>query len=302
LNDPRSVQLEIDFRTGLLTAISGEHVDPVAHAACSAINRGRIRGIQKAARTAAPRKSTEDHVWHAAVAARANKLQVPLIPLERFGFKPSDEDFAFGTSPGFPIIGWGAEAHVYCDPIQRCVYKFFHLHLSSALGKKLDFIEEPDGRFRATSVDGNWESTLEKLDLLHDAGGCPTEILGLAESGDYLIAKQPFCRPYEDFQTDLGTAADRLCAVLPRPSLGHGIRVFWLRGRPWCVGDLHDLNIMRLASGEPVIIDALTGPVPEKVLRRFPSIYASLSRARALREGTALPPDELPAGGTDDEL
>ena len=59
---------------------------------------------------------------------------------------------------------------------------------------------------------------------------------------------------------------------------------------------------MRLASGEPVVVDALTGPLPAAVLQACPSICFSLSRAQALRNGSPPPCDELPAGGPNDEL
>ena len=57
---------------------------------------------------------------------------------------------------------------------------------------------------------------------LHEAGACPTEIVGLAESGDHLIAKQPLCGPFDDFEEDRRSAATSIKAVVPKYSIGSG--------------------------------------------------------------------------------
>ena len=54
------------------------------------------------------------------------------------------------------------------------------------------------------------------------------------------------------------------------------------------LSDLHDRNIMRVADGNPTIIDALIGPVPPEALRRLKWLRDAVEDARALRDGRAL--------------
>ena len=302
MNGPATSQLQFDFRTGLPTAFTGELASPAQCQACATLNRSRIRGIKEATKPAPSGEPFEADGWHAAVAAKSIEWGVPLIPLERFGFVPEDDSFAFKASDDLSIIGWGAEAYAYQDARQRCVYKFFHLLPNAALGKRLVLQRESDGHWRAGKIDGNLEVTLEKLAVLHEAGGCPTEIVGLAQTGDFLIVKQPLCQPYTDWAADEAEAVERLKAVSSRPSLGHGIRLFWVNDQLWCVGDLHTGNVMRLATGEPVIIDALIAPVPPVVLQECPSLNNALLRAKALRLGREFPPEDISSGVHDDDL
>lgn len=95
---------------------------------------------------------------------------------------------------------------------------------------------------------------MEKLAVLHEAGACPTEIVGLADSGDYLIAKQPLCRETQGFIEDRKLAAEAMHAILPKFSLGREIRVFWRRDQAWCIRDLHENNVMVGGDGKATII------------------------------------------------
>jgi len=127
-------------------------------------------------------------------------------------------------------IGWGAEASAWRDPETECVYKLFEVHPNSALGKKLFIERHGDGEYRAIHSNASLDDTLEKLALPHEAGACPTEIVGLTETGDYLIAKQPLCAPFADFEEDRRRACDLIRAVTPRYSLGREIHIFWVAG------------------------------------------------------------------------
>ena len=152
--------------------------------------------------------------------------------------------------------------------------------------------QDDEGGFRAIHGDADLDSTMEKLAVLHEAGACPTEIVGLAETGDYLIAKQPLCGPHQDFQQDRKRAAEAIKAVVPKYSLGREIRVFWVRDQAWCIGDLHEGNIMRDAAGQATIIDALICPLPTRMLKLAPHLQTSVMLARALREGRDVPSDD----------
>lgn len=297
MNEPLLLQLELDFRTGRPTAITCGSITPAKRQACTGINRERTRGIKEATRPAPSREPIPVDGWHALVAARAAEWSVPLIPLEALGISFDEDQFI--CSKFLRRLGWGAEAIAWADDENACVYKLFEVHPNSALGKKLRLEKEPDG-FRMTHADADLDTTLEKLCVLHDAGACPTEIVGLAESGDYLIVKQPLCLPLLSFATDRKCAAEKIHAVVPKRSIGREVRVFWLDGQAWCIGDLHENNIMRELDGSPTIIDALICPLQPVYYRQESFLQAAVRRARDLREGRT-PASDDPFEGVSDE-
>lgn len=174
--------------------------------------------------------------------------------------------------------------------------------LTRGLAKMLSVQREGDV-WRAVPMDADLRETMQKLVLLHDAGACPTELVGLSDSGHYLIAKQPLCRAGADFPCERRAAAERMKAEVPAYSPGREIRVFWLDDQPWSLGDLHERNIMFEVDGTPMIIDALIGPIPPLLLRAQQKLLQSVDRARLRRQGQEPPPRE---GGwdacADDEL
>lgn len=200
----------------------------------------------------------------------------------------------------------GAEATAWMDHEHNTVYKLFDLKKKGnegALGKKLRLETEGDDRCRAVHCDAYLSDTMEKLCLLHEVGGCPTEIVGLADTGDYLIAKQPFCEMHGSSLTDdTQKAAQAVRALMPTASVGIPIWVFCgLDGQPWMLGDLHRGNIRRFA-GKPTIIDALVGLIPSAMLEKQPSLQRAARRALIWRETGSLPADDPFAGVPDSEL
>lgn len=298
MNGKHSIQLQLDFRTGLPTAIAGRIVSPEGREACTSLNRERTRGIKEATRPAAPGEPFEVDGWYAFVARKAAQWGVPLIPLSSLGLS-FDKDGYFQSSI-LKRIGWGAEAIAWEDTDNGCVYKLFEVHPNSALGKRLQIEQDDDGNCRATHINADLDTTLEKLGVLHEAGACATEIVGLAASGDYLIVKQPLCIPSINYVEDRRIAAEAMHAIIPRFSLGREIRVFWLRHQPWCIGDLHENNVMRSIEGVPTIIDALICPLPPYLLRSANLLPSSIARAKALRKGEK-PPSDDPFEGIPDE-
>ena len=128
--------------------------------------------------------------------------------------------------------------------------------------------------------------TLTKLITLHDAGGHPTEIVGLSDDGKYLIAKQPLASPFKDFEEDHKAAVQ---ATKDVPLSSQGIRggaiLIWVNEQPWIVSDLHKCNIMRDPDDRPTIIDALTGAVPPLAYDLLRQVREAVQDARDLREG-----------------
>jgi hypothetical protein len=74
---------------------------------------------------------------------------------------------------------------------------------------------------------------------------------------------------------------------------GSDLRVFWLNGRAWLLGDLHRGNIMRDADGNPTVIDALIGSIPLSALEHQPVLSKAIRDARAFREGRELSSQRL---------
>ena len=197
-------------------------------------------------------------------------------------------------------IAEGQEATAWFDPEEACVYKFFDLKAQGALGKKLVFSGDDELPSRVTHSDAFIWDTLEKLCVLHEAGACPTEIVGLSESGDYLVTKQLLCFPFGlSLEDDRLLAVEAVRAVVPTGSYGERVWVFWQNGQAWVLGDLHRGNIRRDRHGTPTIIDALIGPIPVAILRNHSALQRSVDRARKWREGGKLPSDD-PFEGIDD--
>lgn len=285
LNDPQPAQLSIDLRTGRRTAIHSAHSLAEQRSACAALNRIRTRGILEATQLASSGESFSPHDWFTLVAGRSTDRDVPLISLDLLGIH-HDED-GLRSSSLLTALPSGAEAIPYLDKDWDVVYKLFDLRVDGSLGKKLEMLRLAEGEFDLLPRDATLRDTLEKLALLNEAGALPTEIVGLADSGDYLIAKQPLAYPRGDFKEDRRAAISEIRGIMPEFT-GRGLRhtavVLWLENQAWLVGDLHERNIMRDRDGTPTIIDALVGPVPPVAMKELKWLRDAVEDAHALRE------------------
>jgi hypothetical protein len=285
LNDPHSAQLSIDLRTGRRTAINADISCAEQRSACIALNRIRARSILEATQLASSREPLSPHDWFDLVAGRSKERDVPLISLDCFGIH-HDED-GLRSSSILTALPSGAEAIPYFDKEWGVVYKLFDLRVDGSLGKRLELIRLSEGEYDLLPRDATLKDTLEKLAVLNEAGAHPTEIVGLSDSGDYLIAKQPWAYPREDFETDRKIAVSKIQGIIPEftgPGFRHTVVVMWLENRSWLVGDLHERNIMRDQDGTPTIIDALIGPVEPAALNELRWLREATEDAQALRE------------------
>jgi hypothetical protein len=206
-------QLHIDFRTQRPTAI--DFFSPTAdqRAACTALNRERTRAILEADQLASSGEPLSADVWEANVARKSRERDVPLIPLSCLGIH-HDEDGMLGSDFLSPLLS-GAEACPFFDEEWKVVYKLFDLRVDGSLGKKI-VLEEPESeRFEIQLLPARLVDTLEKLSVLNEAGGHPTEIVGLSSNGDFLIAKQPLAFPYKDYQKDREIATKAVGGIVP---------------------------------------------------------------------------------------
>lgn len=283
------VQFQLDFRTGRPTTITGPAVTDSERAACSAINAQRARGIIEVSQLSPSRESLPPDVWATTFIRKTREWDVPLISLYKLGLECDADGFLISREPDkLQPLKSGAEACPYVDKDAGVVYKLFYLRKNGALGMKLSYELNEDGKFEIQLLDAILIDTLHKIIALHDAGAHPTEIVGLSDSGDYLIAKQPLANPFDDFETDQALAIDRIFGV----SLScQGIRgrsvLMWVNDQAWLVSDLHVGNIMRDAENRPTIIDALIGPVPPLAQHQLRTVREAIEDARDLREGRA---------------
>jgi hypothetical protein len=105
------------------------------------------------------------------------------------------------------------------------VFKLFPLHINGGLGKTFEIEADPERSGIVMNVrDAVLAETIEKLIVMHEAGGHPTELVGIDDQGDYLIAKQPLATPYGDLDN------------LREMTIAQIVRRRWSACGPLCVG------------------------------------------------------------------
>ena len=175
--------------------------------------------------------------------------------------------------------------------------KLFNLREGGALGKKISFEPGDHGEYELRHSDAMLVDTLEKIQVLHDMGAHPTEIIGLSDMGDFFIVKQPYAvtqiynsdqRPqgeiYQLYEQDRAQSMAAICGeICHGPGLREAVVVSWLNGHAWLVADLHNRNIMRDQNDAPTIIDALIGPVTPAAYLKLRWLQDQVADAKAWR-------------------
>ena len=312
MNGIASTQFHIDFRTGRETALTGAAFGAGERAACSALNRQRAQGIQEATRSTPSRESLSADVWAALVASRARDWAVPLVSLSGLGLG-LDRD-GMPTSRFLIPLKTGAEASPFADLEWGVVYKLFPLHSNGGLGKTFE-IERDAARtgFSMSVRDAVLAETIEKLMVLHDAGAHPTELVGLDEQGDYLIAKQPLAQSFGDIESERDAtiakidtarpqAIEAMRAVPCKAGFKRPVWIIWCDERAWVLSDLHPGNVMQDANRQPCIIDALLAPVPPGLISTDRLLAEAVADARSWRETGVLPKRKAFEDVNDDDL
>ena len=272
-----------DSLTGVRSAVTSEACDAEVRAACTALNKRRARGILEVSRFTPQRQSTTIDVWTAAFIEEARLWEVPIVPMEALGLQRDEEGFL--ASPLLQALPSGAEAAPYLHREGRVVYKLFDLRAHGGMGKKIVLQRDADGQLQDEIKDAVLQDTVRKLSALNDGGGHPTEIVGIVDSFDHLLVKQPLAFPYEDFAQDRKVAMEQMRCVTPMGgNFRHPLSVFWAQEEPWLIGDLHKGNIMIDAEGHPTIIDALVGYLPPYVLQELRWVGIAADDARLYRE------------------
>lgn len=188
-------------------------------------------------------------------------------------------EFLSGLKP----LKVGSEAAPFHDETQGVVYKRFSVTPEGGMGWKLT-ARKANGVWQVDRNPANLESTAEKLALLHKAGGLATELVGLLNTGA-LLAKQPLAYETEPGMETRANAVAAMKGVQIAHTDFHGLRVLWVDGEPWLMGDLHAANIMRDVHGQDRVIDALVMAVPAQMIADMPEVFRAVKQAREKAEG-----------------
>lgn len=179
----------------------------------------------------------------------------------------------------------GSEAVPLEEDAAGVVYKLFPLLASGSVGLKLAPKNGPDG-WNVDSAPAILLETLEKISLLHDEGAIPSEIVGITTAGDVLVKQSLFTELCWEQKADLLPLRTRAVAAIGGIQFANGtfpdLRAVHYEERPYFMGDLHPGNIMLDAAGNPVVIDALISPVPERMRYDVPAVTRAVRDAEVI--------------------
>ena len=223
-----------------------------------------------------------------------------MVPLEKLGLSIDGDGY---VETEFMIrLTSGAEAAPFLDAENGVVYKLFDLREGGRLGKKLTLDHGPEG-YDLINDDAEIFHTVQKLSVLNDAGGLPTEIVGINTTSEFLIVKQPQARPFKDFVEDQRQACQKLHVIFPgRSNLKRTVGVVHGLDQSWLIADIHRGNVMRDDADEPVVIDALLGGISPKARRTLPWLEEACNDAYEFLLTNEFPKRDLFDGIHDDDL
>ena len=275
-----------DPRTGHRTFILGKCFDERAGAALSAANR-RTVGAAAACLAESQRAGTDEE----ARAARREEFrslltsgkfgELKVIDLEKLGVRADEGDHLVPIDDTLHKLKAGAEAQPFADVSSGVVYKVFAANTQGYAGRKMAVHLSPTQRPHLDFEPSSPIEALEKLALLHEIGGLPTEIIGVTPQGDWILA-QPEATPITEaeYRTARAEAVALVGGIQINESGLEDIRVVWHRGRAWIIGDLHLRNIMRDSEGKARIMDALILPLPKSLSAKYESVRQAIREAK----------------------
>ena len=275
-----------DPHTGCRTFIHGNRFDERAGPYLSAANRRTVGAaaacLAQSQRTGADAPSGESR-WEEfrALLATGQFRELNLIDLAQLGIRAFGDEPLAAADESLKQLKAGAEAQPFLDHARGVVYKIFASDASGNAGRKVTVSTSPTARPYIEYEDSHPLEALEKLALLHEIGGLPTEILGVTAQGDWVLA-QPEATPVTE--SEIGAARAEAVALVGGVQVNESgledIRVVWHRGRAWIISDLHLRNIMRDSEGKARIMDALIVPVPKSLTARYESVRQAIREAK----------------------
>jgi hypothetical protein len=149
----------------------------------------------------------------------------------------------WGGEASANLFDWGAEAAASSPARQSSTATLPPAAASGyRMGLKLDATKH-NGIWAVDTRSGNLFDMIEKVTALDGAGALPTEIIGMLDTGDHLLVKQPLAtdaRPAA--YADRAAAAMRAYPVPAKTGLGD-LRIFHWDQRYWFLTDLHPGNV-----------------------------------------------------------
>ena len=274
-----------DPRTRAPSLIHGPDIDRRTREALTAHNRRRMGQAESAARAVATGGTDTGSLRNASPDAIARQHGIPVIRLPDLGITRDANGVLRPMGPDVQKLAAGSEAQPFLDRQQHVVYKVFTPDPEDgSLGVKLSATLDPAGKWEVRATPSGLHEQLQKLTVLHEIGGLPTEIHGLTPLGQWIV-KQPESTHVSasEFPAALAEAIAGIGGARlqdpENPQLDH-LSVIWHQGTPWFIGDLHSRNIMRDASGRARIMDALIMPVPTRMLHDLPAVQHAADAAR----------------------
>ncbi|HQY06665.1 MAG TPA: hypothetical protein PLQ52_11435 [Lacunisphaera sp.] len=210
--------------------------------------------------------------------------------------------------------GTGAEAEAFHDEAHGVVYKVFKQGGNGSIGNRL--VIDQDGM--ALLDAGTERDVAEKVWVLNELGGVPTEIVGYTADGE-LMVKQPLgqrgsvdakkTRPANRAVNRAANLVAIPARILARPNQWKGgLHYSNINGAHVLIDDLHAGNYVGDTMGRGRILDLATHVLTADEIARQPSlrewIHAQQEQARATgpaefarrrQDGKSKPPTETPA-------
>ena len=230
-------------------------------------------------------------------AIRVFRALLPLRRLEDFGFHADVEHPLEEPNARLRYLHSGVEASAFVAVADGSVYKFFLPREGQFIASEFGFRRGDETVLLAEAMLGGYRGLLEKLLLVQALGGMATEVVAVTPEG-ILVAKQTLGEPLpqgDDMSGSLPPALIEIPSRFLRANRDHP-RLFFLRGAPYLVADLHARNFVRGADQALHVIDLVAAPWPAEFGPRDPQIGAWLERVRHDPDASALP------GAHDDEL
>jgi hypothetical protein len=209
------------------------------------------------------------------------RARLQLCRLEDFGFPAGVEHPLEERNPRLHYLHSGVEASAFVAVEDGSVYKFFLPREEKRVGSVFGFRAGDEVALHAEAELGGYRGLLEKLLLIQALGGMATEVVGITVEG-ILVAKQVLGEPLPqgaDTSRSLPPGLIEIPSRFLRANRDHP-RLFFLRGEPWLVADLHARNFVRGADGGLRVIDLVAAPWPAASHPTDPLMIEWLERVR----------------------
>ncbi|HEY1792165.1 MAG TPA: hypothetical protein VGG34_04550 [Opitutaceae bacterium] len=230
-------------------------------------------------------------------AIRGLRSLLPITSLSSFGFADGEENPLEEANQRLRKIGTGVEAWAFESASDGSVYKFYRPREEKSIGSVFGFTRGTETVLRAVARLGDYRGLLEKLLIILELGGMPTEVVAVTPEG-IVVAKQVRGLPLpqgEDTSTSLPPGLIEIPSRFLRADRDHP-RLLFTGGGPFLVADLHARNFVRCADGTLRVIDLVAGPWPPGDGLSGPAVADWVARVGSDPEASALP------GARDEDL